>query len=504
MDFKTFISATSGFFLILILSTHSFGQNQEIQINNNQNLEMSELQEEESLECMECHREANIDSNEGVLSSQAFCLDCHKEKDCVTEKDGIELSLQLTRETFIKNLPIHQYVACTECHTDVARSPHRTETGAQCTDCHSVHGEAAAHAPHLRVECQACHFKSEHVKLDKSDHMIKLAHENNAGKPISLVEHELADTSDKESCQKCHSLDNSVGAPAAVLPSKGAICILCHAAPLKMGHWMFGAALLVFLGGLLLCFRSWFQGNVQGESESLSRKINLSSESVWSTVFSKQFFSIVKIFILDILLQRRILKESVSRWSMHSLIFLSILLRFALGLFTAAIFTANPDSDVAIALIDKNAPFTAFTNDLLGLLILLGIIWSVIKRFIVKPEYVVSEYKDNIALVIIGALIVLGFVLEGARILVASVPASIAGYAFVGYPLSKFFAIFGQQWWASFYSVLWYLHAGVGALFIAWLPFGKMRHIFTVPLTYFIEAVSKVKRGEADSPGRQQ
>ena len=354
------------------------------------------------------------------------------------------------------------------------------------------------------VECQACHFKSEHVKLNKSDHMIKLAHENNAGKPISLVEHELADTSDKESCQKCHSLDNSVGAPAAVLPSKGAICILCHAAPLKMGHWMFGAALLVFLGGLLLCFRSWFQGNVQGESESLSRKINLSSESVWSTVFSKQFFSIVKIFILDILLQRRILKESVSRWSMHSLIFLSILLRFALGLFTAAIFTANPDSDVAIALIDKNAPFTAFTNDLLGLLILLGIIWSVIKRFIVKPEYVVSEYKDNIALVIIGALIVLGFVLEGARILVASVPASIAGYAFVGYPLSKFFAIFGQQWWASFYSVLWYLHAGVGALFIAWLPFGKMRHIFTVPLTYFIEAVSKVKRGEADSPGRQQ
>jgi nitrate reductase gamma subunit len=267
---------------------------------------------------------------------------------------------------------------------------------------------------------------------------------------------------------------------------------------------MFAVAILVFIGGVLLVFRSWFQGSVQGESESLSRKINISSESVWSTVFSKQFFSIVKIFILDIVLQRRILKESVSRWSMHSLIFIPILLRFILALFTATSFKINPDSALSMSLIDKNAGFTAFINDFLGLLILFGIMWSVVKRYIVKPEYVVSEVKDNVALVIIGSLIVLGFILEAARILIAGVPASIAGYAFIGYPLSKFFALFGKEWWASFYSVLWYLHAGVGALFFAWLPFGKMRHIFTIPLTYFIEAVSGVKRGEDGSAQRQK
>lgn len=503
MNFRIFVSAIIGFFLIINVPSPGFGQKQEIPTEVNQISENSETQEKEALVCMECHRQANIDTNEGALSLQAFCLDCHKEKDCVAEKGETEVSLQVTRETFTKNLPIHQYIACTECHRDVARSPHETKTGSQCRECHSIHGEAAAHAPHLRVECQACHFKSDHVMLDKKDHMVRLAHENDAGKPISLADHELADSSNQESCKKCHALDNEVGAPAAVLPSKGAICMVCHPSPLTIGHWMFGLAILVFIAGLLLCFRAWFQGSVQGESESMSRKINLSSESVWSTVFSRQFFALAKTFILDILLQRRILKESVSRWSMHSLLFVPILLRFALALFTAASFTISPDSGMAVALIDKNAPFTAFVYDLLGLLILLGIIWSVVKRYIVKPEYVVSEYKDNIALVIIGALIILGFVLEGARILVAGIPVSVAGYAFIGYPLSKFFAIFGQDWWASFYSVLWYLHAGVGALFFAWLPFGKMRHIFTVPLTYFMESVSKIKRGEAGSAQRQ-
>jgi nitrate reductase gamma subunit len=34
----------------------------------------------------------------------------------------------------------------------------------------------------------------------------------------------------------------------------------------------------------------------------------------------------------------------------------------------------------------------------------------------------------------------------------------------------------------------------LGAVFIAYLPFGKLKHIFNVPLTYWIEELTGVKK----------
>ena len=508
MKSKTIVSIIAGLIMILAWSHSSIGATQEAAhdvpqaAKAAQNLPAASAetamppQGEGPLECMDCHRAPNIHTNEGVVASQAFCYDCHKEKTCVAKRDGVDVALQVTEADFAKNQPRHQYEACIQCHVDVARSPHKSMEGAQCLECHPVHGEGEANAPHLRVACQSCHFKSEFVKLDRTDYRVKLARQDADGKPISLAEHAEADTSDEASCKKCHAKDNTVGAPTAVLPSKSAICVLCHYSPLKIGSVFFGLALLAFLAGGILTIRFWFIGSVQGEQESFTRKLDLTSESIWKVVFSKKFFSLIKTFILDVVLQRRILKESMERWSLHSLIFTAILLRFALALFTAASFTVNPDGDMALALIDKNAPFTAFANDLLGLLALIGILWAIVRRYIIQPEHVTTEYEDKVALFLLAGLVFMGFVTEGARILVSGVPASIAGYAFVGYPLSRLFALFGETWWATFYAVLWWTHALLGALFIAWLPFGKMRHMFVTPLTYFIEAVAGVKRGE--------
>jgi len=446
----------------------------------------------EPLVCIDCHRMPNINTNEGIIASQTFCYDCHKEEDIKKIVGDNETSIQITPELFNKNQPVHRFIACINCHTDIASSPHKTKTGADCLECHQPHSEGVANAPHLRVSCQACHFESKFVKLDPDDNRVKLAHVNDDSVPISLSEHIMADTSDKQTCQKCHFKKNLVGAPAAVLPSKSFLCIMCHNSPLAIGHPVFGAAGIIFIAGMFFMILFWFQGSVKGEEKSLPKKISLSSESIWKTIFSKQLFSLIKIFILDIIFQRRILQESVSRWSMHSLIFSAILLRLMLSLFTAIGFYFNPDGDWMVALVDKNHWFTAFINDLLGLFILLGIIWAVVKRFVVKPDYVVSEYQDNIALLIIGSLVLIGFFLEGARILVTEIPSDVAVYSFVGYIFSILFSIFPFDW-ASVYPFMWYAHGIVAAVFIAYLPFGKMRHIFNTPLTYFIETVDGVK-----------
>ncbi len=148
----------------------------------------------------------------------------------------------------------------------------------------------------------------------------------------------------------------------------------------------------------------WFRGSVHGEEESLHRKLALSSESVWGNIFSREFFSVIKVAILDIILQRRILQESVKRWSIHSLIYLSVLGRFSLSLFAFLAYKLSPDSQIALILINKNYGFTAFIYDLLGLFTILGIAWAITQRFIIKPAHVASEIQDNIAVSIIGVL----------------------------------------------------------------------------------------------------
>ena len=431
-------------------------------------------------ECMDCHRYPNINTNEGAYASQAFCLECHGQKACQKTVNGQKVSLRVNLQTFEKTR--HKYAACIQCHTDVARCPHSSESGAQCTECHTVHGEEEIHDPHLRVDCQACHRTSKFVSLDKKTGQVRLSHFNDQKAPISLTDHALPDVTDPEFCKRCHTNENKVGAAAAVLPSKSFICILCHSAPLTIGHPIFWAALIIFLFGMILTLSFWFKGSVEEEEKSLHRKVALTSESVWQTLFSRQVFTLIKVVILDVFLQRRILQESVKRWSIHSLIYLSILARLFLGLLTYFAYRIGPDSSLALSLLNKNNGFTAFFYDLTGLLIVTGIAWAMIQRFILKPVHVAREGQDNLAIGIIGVLIILGFLLEGTRILMTQIPASMAVYSFIGYPIAKLIAGLGLDW-KLIYPYLWYAHAVVGALLIAYLPFGKMKHVFNTPLT---------------------
>ncbi len=430
--------------------------------------------------CLDCHRRPNIQSNEGAFASQTLCFECHGRVGIKRKWGEADISLKVTPESFAGSR--HRAVACIACHLDVARSPHRTRVGAQCLSCHTVHGEGTVHDPHLRVSCQACHRQSSEVTLNKTTDRVVLSRLNDRGVPLVLTDHRLPDTRDQAFCQRCHRPGNTVGAAAAVLPAKSILCLPCHYAPIAIGHSLFWSALVVFGLGLLLTGMFWLGGSVQGEEKSVHRKIALGSEAAWSALFSRQIWAILKTFFFDVLLQRRILQESVQRWSIHSLIYYAILLRFGLALFTHFSYFFKPGGALAYALIDKNHPFVALTNDLLGLFIVLGLAAAIIQRFVVKPPHVVSEWKDNWALTIIGALVLVGFMLEGVRILVTQVPAEKAAYSFVGYLLSLLFAVFPSDW-SIIYVYLWYAHAVLGALLVAYLPFGKLKHIFVTPLS---------------------
>ena len=109
------------------------------------------------------------------------------------------------------------------------------------------------------------------------------------------------------------------------------------------------------------------------------------------------------------------------------------------------------------------------------------------------PPHSISEIEDNVTLGLLGGLVVLGFLTTGARILLTGVPADVASASFVGWPVSRMLGLLPVDW-SRVYPWLWYAHAVFGAAFVAYLPFGKLKHIFNVPLTYFMESVTGVTK----------
>ena len=89
-------------------------------------------------------------------------------------------------------------------------------------------------------------------------------------------------------------------------------------------------------------------------------------KKIWQIVFSRKIFTLLKVLVVDVLLLRGILKESVSRWTIHSFIYLPFFLRFLIGLILLILSVAFPMSPTVAMFLDKNYPPIAFTYDLLG------------------------------------------------------------------------------------------------------------------------------------------
>lgn len=439
---------------------------------------------EQPSECLNCHRYRNLNSNEGILSSQRFCYDCHQEE---PSKRGdfraSKISLQVKPEFFSNSS--HRFVSCIQCHTKVARSPHRT-SDVFCSGCHrSTAISPGLHSDHARVRCEACHTDSPYIKLDAGNNEIRLSRVNEHQAPISLAQHKTSDLTQEALCRRCHTPGNKVGAPNTVLPSKSIFCIACHYSPIELGSRIFLIALGIALLGVFGTLFFWFKASVQGEPESVHKKIQLGSEVAWSKLFSTEFFSVVKTIVFDVFLQRRILTNSVARWLIHSLIFYSFLARFLLSVFTLIIQKTSPESELVLSLVNRDNPFVASFNDITGLFILIGVIWAMIRRFITKPEHVLTEEQDTIALIIIGLLAFSGFILEGIRITIGQIPPGIAISAFGGYFMSLVLS-FANWNWQSIYGYIWYIHTLLWAVFIAYLPFGKLKHIITTPISLLL------------------
>ncbi|WP_457577875.1 4Fe-4S dicluster domain-containing protein [Desulfomarina sp.] len=306
---------------------------------------------------------------------------------------------------------------------------------------------------------------------------------------------------------------------------------------------LFGLAGLVCLVGLFIRFSSWFSQGLKppGKDTSGSNRLSESLKGGTGTLFGAGLLPAVQSFFLDHLFQKRIFEKNLLRWITHSLIFFGfVLLLFMHAL--SPVISDNLFSDFQPTL----NPYL-FLRNLFGIMVLIGLGLAVYRRLSLKSRRLKTNPADWAALVFIAVIIFSGMLLEGAKMssyttfqnmvdeygaLDEEETNALAAYwveenglvapdlpkplsselvatgkelngdsctechssnssAFASFTLKgitrPFAAIFSDSGAVSFF---WYLHILACSAFLAWLPFSKMFHVISAPVSLVIKRIA--------------
>ena len=172
-------------------------------------------------------------------------------------------------------------------------------------------------------------------------------------------------------------------------------------------------SLAVFGIGLLYKTYRWISCQIITSSApySTGQRLGQALRGIFGVLFSSRILILFKAFLLDVLLQKRILKEDVYRWIMHMLIFwgfMLLLLMHALQYWTSMALFEDYASTV-------NPYF--FLRNLFGLMVIAGVIMAVFRRRKGKVPRLRTRGTDRYLLALMAIIILSGFFLEGAKIL---------------------------------------------------------------------------------------
>ncbi|MFO7972933.1 MAG: nitrate reductase, partial [Desulfobacterales bacterium] len=318
------------------------------------------------------------------------------------------------------------------------------------------------------------------------------------------------------------------------------------------------ASLIIFALGLMIKIWTWFSRTIGTSAQQIPapERVSAAVKGIFGVVFSTRILTLIKVFILDVVLQIRILKENFLRWVMHMLIyvgFMLLLLMHALEnfvsepLFTGYYSTINP---------------FMFLRDLFGFMVIVGVGIAVFRRFILKVPRLKTNAMDHYAIVILAVIMLSGVILEGVKItshteyqymmedyagledeeeiealesywvqnfgtVSPNVQApfdedvllmgkdlhqaycmdchSAPQWAFTGYATAKLIKPVGLALdRAGTSTILWYIHFMACFIGLAYLPFSKMFHMFATPVSLLANAVMEKDQSDTANIATRQ
>lgn len=174
------------------------------------------------------------------------------------------------------------------------------------------------------------------------------------------------------------------------------------------------ASLLIFLLGVIYKVSGWFRTTVGLSPVGIRPSVRFAAalRGILSAVISTKSVTLVKVFLWDILLQFRILRDKQDPfiWIIHICIYGGItllVLMHALDKFITAGLFEEYNSTLN--------PFL-FLRNVFGAVVLLGLIMAVARRIRSRGSDVTTGPSDIFVIAMLAVIILSGFLLEGAKI----------------------------------------------------------------------------------------
>lgn len=186
----------------------------------------------------------------------------------------------------------------------------------------------------------------------------------------------------------------------------------------------------------------------------------------------------IKGVVVNIIGHWRVMREAYPGF-MHLLIFWG----FLLLLMGAALDAFNHYSGLHFLKGTVYLTFSFFL-DLAGLAVIVGLLLALWRRYVIRPRALDNRPEDLFVLLLLLAVAVTGFLVEGARVAVQASWAPWERWSFVGWALGT--SIFprgeGSLLW---HKVFWWVHLLLSFLFVAVIVHTKLLHILTAILSTF-------------------
>ena len=142
----------------------------------------------------------------------------------------------------------------------------------------------------------------------------------------------------------------------------------------------------------------------------------------------------------------------------------------------------------------------SFLMDLFGLFVLIGVLMAAFRRYVQKPDRLGykgtpdNKTDDAVALLLIGGIIVTGFIIEALRIhatLIEGIGPENAipdweKVSFVGWAIASAFNGMDIETAKLWHKISWWTHTFIALGFIAYIPYSRLLHIITTPANHFL------------------
>ncbi len=202
--------------------------------------------------------------------------------------------------------------------------------------------------------------------------------------------------------------------------------------------------------------------------------------SVWKSGLKKEKISFlctsIKRVIVEGILAGRILRGDLSAGIMHLLIFWGFSLLF-LGTVVLAF-----DHWIFHFLTGSYYLFFSFVLEIAGLMLIAGLLLALFRRYVKRVKRLENKKEDLLLLLWLIIIVGSGFLLEGMRISAQS--QKWESFSFFGFFLSF---LFPKEFASKTYPFFWWLHTILSLSFVSAIPFTKMFHILSSPLSMYVK-----------------